>query len=38
MDVDDTMTVVSIRQIVGSVLGGANVASLRGTYNPSGYR
>lgn len=32
MDVDDTMTVVSIRQIVGSVLGGANVASSWGTY------
>ncbi|WP_019612975.1 DUF3360 family protein [Psychromonas ossibalaenae] len=32
MDVDDTMTVVSIRQIVGSVLGGANLASSWGTY------
>jgi len=32
MDVDDTMTVVSIRQMVGSVLGGANVASSWGTY------
>lgn len=32
MDVDDTMTVVSIRQIVGSFLGGANIASSWGTY------
>lgn len=32
MDVDDTMTVVSIRQIVGSFFGGANLASSWGTY------
>lgn len=32
MDVDDTMTVSSIRQIVGSVLGGGNIASSWGTY------
>ncbi|PKF62711.1 hypothetical protein CW745_04630 [Psychromonas sp. psych-6C06] len=32
MDVDDTMTVVSIRQMVGSILGGSNVASSWGTY------
>ncbi|MCK5815183.1 MAG: DUF3360 family protein [Flavobacteriaceae bacterium] len=32
MDVDDTMTVVSFRQIVGSILGGANIASSWGTY------
>ena len=32
MDVDDTMTVVSFRQIVGSFFGGANLASSWGTY------
>lgn len=32
MDVDDTMTVASIRQIVGSFLGGGNIASSWGTY------
>lgn len=32
MDVDDTMTVVSIRQMVGSFLGGSNIASSWGTY------
>ncbi|MFC2110000.1 DUF3360 family protein [Bacteroidota bacterium] len=32
MDVDDTMTVSSIRQIVGSILGGGNIASSWGTY------
>lgn len=32
MNVDDTMTVCSIRQIVGSILGGANLASSWGTY------
>ncbi|WP_028108822.1 DUF3360 family protein [Ferrimonas futtsuensis] len=32
MNVDDTMTVCSIRQIVGSVLGGGNLASSWGTY------
>ncbi|SNR35329.1 DUF3360 family protein [Lutibacter flavus] len=32
MDVDDTMTVASVRQIVGSVLGGGNIASSWGTY------
>lgn len=32
MDVDDTMTVASIRQIVGSILGGGNIASSWGTY------
>ena len=32
MDVDDTMTVSSIRQIVGVVLGGGNIASSWGTY------
>ena len=32
MDVDDTMTVSSLRQIVGSVLGGGNLASSWGTY------
>lgn len=32
MDVDDTMTAVSIRQVTGSVLGGANLASSWGTY------
>ena len=32
MDVDDTMTVTSIRQMIGSVLGGGNIASSWGTY------
>lgn len=32
MDVDDTMTVSSIRQIIGSILGGGNIASSWGTY------
>jgi hypothetical protein len=32
MDVDDTMTVASIRQIVGAGLGGGNLASSWGTY------
>lgn len=32
MDVDDTMTVVSFRQMVGSILGGANISSSWGTY------
>lgn len=32
MDVDDTMTVSSIRQIVGTLLGGGNIASSWGTY------
>lgn len=32
MDVDDTMTSASIRQIIGSVLGGGNIASSWGTY------
>jgi hypothetical protein len=32
MDVDDTMTVVSFRQMIGSFLGGANIASSWGTY------
>ncbi|GAA4936990.1 DUF3360 domain-containing protein [Algibacter agarivorans] len=32
MDVDDTMTVASIRQIVGAGLGGGNIASSWGTY------
>ncbi|SHJ14251.1 DUF3360 family protein [Algibacter luteus] len=32
MDVDDTMTVASVRQIVGSTLGGGNIASSWGTY------
>lgn len=32
MDVDDTMTVASVRQIVGSILGGGNIASSWGTY------
>ncbi|SDJ13422.1 Protein of unknown function [Ferrimonas sediminum] len=32
MNVDDTMTVCSIRQIVGSILGGGNLASSWGTY------
>jgi len=32
MDVDDTMTTASIRQIFGSFLGGGNIASSWGTY------
>ncbi|MGY5352120.1 DUF3360 family protein [Wenyingzhuangia sp. IMCC45533] len=32
MDVDDTMSVASLRQIVGSVLGGGNITSSWGTY------
>ncbi|EIU7614567.1 DUF3360 family protein [Vibrio vulnificus] len=32
MDVDDTMTVSSIRQIIGAGLGGGNLASSWGTY------
>ncbi len=32
MNVDDTMTVSSLRQIIGSVLGGGNLASSWGTY------
>ncbi|CAG37245.1 conserved hypothetical membrane protein [Desulfotalea psychrophila LSv54] len=32
MDVDDTMTIASVRQGVGSVLGGGNLASSWGTY------
>ena len=32
MDVDDTMTVASLRQMVGSILGGGNLASSWGTY------
>ncbi|MGL1959192.1 MAG: DUF3360 domain-containing protein [Colwellia sp.] len=32
MDVDDTMTVASIRQVVGVCLGGGNLASSWGTY------
>lgn len=32
MDVDDTMTVSSIRQVVGTFLGGGNIASSWGTY------
>jgi hypothetical protein len=32
MDVDDTMTVASVRQIVGAGLGGGNLASSWGTY------
>ena len=32
MDIDDTMTSASFRQVVGSVLGGANFASSWGTY------
>ena len=32
MDVDDTMTVASIRQMVGAGLGGGNLASSWGTY------
>ena len=32
MDVDDTMAVASVRQVVGSFLGGGNIASSWGTY------
>ena len=32
MDIDDTMTVASIRQVVGSLLGGGNITSSWGTY------
>jgi hypothetical protein len=32
MDVDDTMTVASVRQIIGAGLGGGNIASSWGTY------
>ena len=32
MDVDDTMTAISLRQIVGAILGGGNLASSWGTY------
>jgi len=32
MDVDDTMTVASLRQAIGSFLGGGNIASSWGTY------
>ena len=32
MDIDDTMTSASFRQVVGSLLGGANFASSWGTY------
>ena len=32
MDIDDTMTVTSIRQAIGSFLGGGNIASSWGTY------
>ena len=32
MDVDDTMTVSSLRQIVGTLLGGGNLSSSWGTY------
>lgn len=32
MDVDDTMTVSSVRQVVGAFLGGGNIASSWGTY------
>ncbi len=32
MDVDDTMTMCSIRQIVGTAVGGGNIASSWGTY------
>ena len=32
MNVDDTMAVASVRQVVGSVLGGGNLASSWGTY------
>jgi len=32
MDIDDTMTIASIRQAVGSLLGGGNITSSWGTY------
>ena len=32
MDVDDTMTVASLRQMIGAALGGGNIASSWGTY------
>lgn len=32
MDIDDTMTVSSIRQIIGTMLGGGNITSSWGTY------
>lgn len=32
MDVDDTMTMCSIRQMVGTALGGGNITSSWGTY------
>ncbi len=32
MDIDDTMTVASLRQMVGTALGGGNIASSWGTY------
>lgn len=32
MDIDDTMSVASLRQVVGSVLGGGNITSSWGTY------
>lgn len=32
MNIDDTMTVASIRQIIGAALGGGNIASSWGTY------
>jgi hypothetical protein len=32
MDIDDTMTVASIRQAIGTFLGGGNIASSWGTY------
>lgn len=32
MDVDDTMTVASLRQMIGTALGGGNIASSWGTY------
>lgn len=32
MDIDDTMTVASIRQVIGTFLGGGNITSSWGTY------
>ena len=32
MDVDDTMVISALRQIIGSILGGGNLASSAGTY------
>ncbi len=32
MDVDDTMTMCSIRQMVGTAVGGGNITSSWGTY------